>query len=338
MSDFKPPMVNPFVIQLGNHVLLRLAFWWGYYDGVDIDDDCLQKISALQGKRVILCPNHSHPHDPIILWYLSKKLGEPFRFVAAREIFDSWHGLQGWLLQRLGVHSVDRQVIDRRSIATTFDIIKQGKQKLVIFPEGEISSRNDRLLSLQEGLVSLFLKAAAMMENEGAVYVLPLALRYRYCHDIAPSINNALLRIEQVLQLPNAGDLIERFQRVREKILQRICPELPVDPEGLSQYVSKGSRLARIMALLTFREMDEISPENLAAGIDLIERELFSRVTQKGRRRVRIEAGDPLNVSALLADYRVNKRKTVGRLASEIHEQLLELLEIAPGEAYPQAA
>lgn len=322
-QEFKPPKPNALVEFVGDHVCLPLAKWWGYYDQIEIGQECLRKLRRLSGNRVVLCPNHSHPHDSIVVYALSRALGQRFFYIAAREVFDNWRKFQGWLIQRLGAYSVRRGRLDRKSMHTTLAILAQSARKLVVFAEGEISGRNDRVLPVQTGLMSVFVQAAASARE--ALYIVPLVLRYTYTHDIGKSLNNVLVRIERTLQLPHQGSLSERFHRAREVVLDKICRERAISSEQLPELFEKGGQLARACALLSFRDDYRLCQDNLAAGVDLIERELYGKVTQKGRRRAVVVAGEAININALLqtAD---DRRTAAVRLSQAIHAQWLYYL------------
>lgn len=400
VSDFKPPQNNRFIEWLGR-VGLPLVMWWNNYEGISISRADVEKIRAIGSKRTIICSNHSHRHDPIFLFSFSAILNEQFNYIAAREIFDWWRGFHGWCIQRVGAYSITRGSLDRASISMSRKLIVEGKRKLVVFPECEISGSDDRLLPVEPGLAGLFLKSmeAVQQASRGEpVYVLPVSLKYKYVQDISQTLSNSLTRIENDLGLENNNQsLSERFNAVLKACVNQLASEFKFGHanwanteesvdfdsiiEGLLEHVSDclgvqvttkdapqavhllrnrlnetirtkecispyRSRLhaertrcyehlselfntiIRLAALKEFRPLSGMSQENLASGIDLLEREMFGKATQKGRRMVYLNVGDPINLLDRYELYKKDKRAEVGWLTAEIECQLGDMLGI----------
>lgn len=402
MADFKPPLNNGFFEWLGR-TGLPFVMWWNNYDGINLSRSDIAKIKALGNQRTIICSNHSHRHDPIFLFSLSVILQEQFNYVAAREIFDWWpFGMHGYCIQRVGAYSITRGTIDRASIAMSKKLIVEGKRKLVVFPECEISGSDDRLLPIESGLASLFLKAMELVQEVDAgapVSVLPIALKYKYVQDISGTLSNALTRIENDLGIIRISDsLPERFNHALREFVNVVASEFKLGHAnwanteeqidfdaiitGLLEYASNcfGVQLAshkdapqavhalrshlnefatridymspverrlhqqrleyfgefesifntiiRIAALKEFHVLSTMSQENLASGIDLLEREMFGKATQKGRRVVYFKVGDAINLTARHEEFQKDKRAQVDWLTQEIERQLRGMLGI----------
>jgi 1-acyl-sn-glycerol-3-phosphate acyltransferase len=140
--DFRPPRDNPCIIGFLK-LLLPLIMKFQMHDArLEVVGDGLKRFAALKGKRTVICPNHPTSDDPQTLFAFSKLVGEDFNFLAAREVFDWDFGLRGWAFQMIGCYSVVRGAVDRESFKTTKRVIVEGRKKLVIFPEGEISRQN----------------------------------------------------------------------------------------------------------------------------------------------------------------------------------------------------
>ena len=139
LLDFKPPLDWPFLL------------WWSKINfplymkltlgdtTIKIEKGALERFHKLKGRRAMICPNHSNRHDPQVMFSFSREAEEYFNFVAAREVFEYDHGVNGWWLQHAGCYSVVRGAADRESFKTTRRLLVEGKKKLVLFPEGEIS-------------------------------------------------------------------------------------------------------------------------------------------------------------------------------------------------------
>ena len=152
-----------------------------------------------RGDSLLITPNHSDHCDPHGLINLARRWHMPLHFVAAREIFDRQRGLHGYVLQKAGVFSIDREGADIQAIKTAMRILHEGRFPLVMFPEGEIYHLNEKLTPLNEGAATLALKAAAKIkkEKEGmGAFIVPTAMKYRYVDDISTTFGDRMTRLE----------------------------------------------------------------------------------------------------------------------------------------------
>jgi 1-acyl-sn-glycerol-3-phosphate acyltransferase len=401
VSDFKPPKNNRFFEWLGR-TGLPYVLWWNNYEGVSIAPADIEKLQALDGQRTIICSNHSHRHDPIFLFSLGALLNEQFNFIAAREIFDWWpFALHGYCIQRVGAYSITRGTVDRASLSMSKQLILEGKRKLVVFPECEISGSDDRLLPIEPGLAGLFLKSMEAVQQQypgEPVNVLPVGLKYKYVQDISRALHNSLTRIENELKIDNGHlELPDRFNLAVREWVSIIAAEFRMGHsnwartetiadfdsiiDGLIEYVADClgapvngkdapqavhalrnrlndilksddyvspyrarvheqrvryfsrfedlfNTIIRLAALREFHVLSGISQENLASGIDLLEREMFGKATQKGQRIVYFKVGDAINLTEHYDQFKQNKRVQVDWLTAEIEQQLRVMLGI----------
>jgi 1-acyl-sn-glycerol-3-phosphate acyltransferase len=175
------------------------------------------------GDSVLIAPNHSHDADPHIMADVSRQLGQQFYYMAAWQVFRFQWGLAGFVMQRMGAFSVDREGCDRRAVKQGIDLLANGK-RLVVFPEGEIYHLNDRLAPLLDGVAFMALSAQKDLEKtkpDARVWMLPTAIRYRYVEDITPKLEANLSRMEQrfLLKPPAGADLPQRITRLGEMLL-----------------------------------------------------------------------------------------------------------------------
>lgn len=227
MLDFKPPQDNKFVIGLLKLFLPQLLLLRCHDLEVKIAGDGLERFKQLAGKRVLVCPNHSFRHDPEVMFAVSAQAGEEFNFVAAREVFDYNNGWNGWLLQKMGVYSVVRGAVDRESFKTTKTLLVQGRKKLVLFPEGEISWQNESLLPLESGACQLSLWALDELQKTAPtepVYVLPVALKYTYRKNIVKELDWAITKLEKRLGINDHSEesLYLRVRACAMKVLEAL--------------------------------------------------------------------------------------------------------------------
>jgi 1-acyl-sn-glycerol-3-phosphate acyltransferase len=255
MLDFRPPLDWPFLL------------WWAKINfplymkltlgdtTIKIEKGALARFQKLKGRRTMVCPNHSNRHDPQVMFAFSREAEEYFNFVAAREVFDYDHGVNGWWLQHAGCYSVVRGAADRESFKTTRRILVENKKKLVLFPEGEISRQNDTLMSLETGAAQLSFWALADLEKVvgeignkdsdplaprgpggptggATIYIQPMAFKYTYPYDISSSLRETLKTLEAKLGIKaNLEDGFQpRLMALCEKLLTALEKEYDVKP------------------------------------------------------------------------------------------------------------
>jgi 1-acyl-sn-glycerol-3-phosphate acyltransferase len=223
MPDFWPPRPSRF----WNMTLEPFRRWYlhRYYRIADVEveglDEFRKRFDPADG--VLVAPNHSHDSDPHVMMEVGRRAGRRFHFMAAWQIFRTHWGIDGWVLQRMGAFSVDREGCDRRAIRQAGAILSGGKS-LVVFPEGEIYHLNDRLTPLLEGVAFMALTAQRELEHAQSparVWVVPTAIRYRYVDDVRPQLEAVVQKLEErVVLRPAAGTpLHERILRYGEILL-----------------------------------------------------------------------------------------------------------------------
>jgi 1-acyl-sn-glycerol-3-phosphate acyltransferase len=227
MLEFKPPKINPFVMAVCK-VFLPLELARAQIQ-VKIEGDGLRRFRSLRGKHVVVVSNHSNQYDPEVIFTLSKMAGEDFHFVAARECFNWVFGSVGWWFQSIGCYSVMRGAADHESFAMTRKILTEGKRKLVVFPEGEVTRRPDFLLPLRRGAMHLFFEAQEqLLENKPgeSVYMQPVGIRWKYKNDITGWLSFIIGRIENKLDIENRGaGLVQRVQAAAAATLSTLEKE-----------------------------------------------------------------------------------------------------------------
>jgi 1-acyl-sn-glycerol-3-phosphate acyltransferase len=172
---------------------------------------------------VLIAPNHSHDSEPHVMMAVGRELHRTLFFMAAWQIFKTHWGIDGFVMQRMGAFSVDREGCDRRSLRQATELLTTGKS-LVVFPEGEVFHLNARLTPLKEGVAFMALSAQRDLQKEACgrrVWVVPTAIRYRYIDDVRPQLAAALEAMEQRLLLKPRADspLHQRILRLGEMLL-----------------------------------------------------------------------------------------------------------------------
>ncbi len=226
-KKFYEPKDNKFLIKLAKFILpLYLKFIYKI-EKIEIDNKDIEELKNLKEKRVILCPNHPTANDPIIMFYLSKIIDYNFNYLAAWDIFIE-EPVKGYFIQHLGAYSIIRGAIDNDSFKTTIKLITEGKKYLVIFPEGDTSGLNDYLLPFQTGVIQLAFWALdetykKNKEKINDLFIIPIAIKYKYLKDMKNKIKLALKRIEKKLGVYSfeneKKDNYERLMKISEYLL-----------------------------------------------------------------------------------------------------------------------
>lgn len=195
-------------------------------------------MQQLKNQQAVLMFNHSDRYDPLIVASFAKLIGEDFSYLASREQFGGWLGFKTWLMQHCGVYSVIRGIPeDVESKVATIKLIAEDKHKLVEFPEGDVTGRDDAILPLKrDGLHNMF-DAQKMLIDRGQnkpVYLLPCAIFYEVSSDAVPYIEDCIVKMENHFKLsPMKSALIhERLKRIVLSLIQQLEQTYKVSTVG----------------------------------------------------------------------------------------------------------
>lgn len=289
--------------------------------GVDYEPADLDRLRALAGERVLLAPNHPTNTEPALLFHLSCAVDRPFSYLACREAFEPLGGLWGQVIRRIGAFSVVRGTADRASFRATREMLARPGAKVVIFPEGEVYSQNDSLLPFHSGVFQLAFWALEDVRKAGetnaSLFVLPVALKYRFTCDMSQQILASLARLERFTGVAEAeGNAYARLRRVGEAMLHslereyRLTPPAKEKGEAASEKVEAGlaptvpdltprldavkeAILARVAAAAGVAlPKGETLPERMRALIHVIETVTREEPGGQGRAVVSAEAPD----------------------------------------------
>jgi 1-acyl-sn-glycerol-3-phosphate acyltransferase len=217
--DFYPPQLNPLLVTLAQRLVPLAAHWYYDFDLVVSQEDLDRLRSHLQ-QRMLLLPNHPTFDDPIVIFVLSARLGIPFYYLSARETLQE---KQGAWLQRLGVYSIRRGMVDRSSVAQTLELLTQPSCKLVIFAEGGCSFQNDTVMPFRVGAIQMAFQAInKVLKQEKTLpdlYAVPISIKYRYTGNMTGAIEQTLKQLEQALEVKPIGDLYQRLRTVAFEVL-----------------------------------------------------------------------------------------------------------------------
>lgn len=406
MLDFRPPKENPALIGLAK-LTFPLYLRYALHDTqVELVTGAVERFGTVAGKRGMICPNHSNRHDPQVMFAFSRVVKEDFNFIAAREVFDWSDGWNGWWIQRLGAYSVVRGAADRESFKMTRKIISEGKKKLVLFPEGEISRQNDTLMALESGAAQLCFWAVEELGKANAngdmasqlIWLLPMAIKYTFRTDIRPALAKTLVVLEEKIGLthPNDKTLVERVRAIAHTLLVALENEYdcrPADADSLNdritnlraQILKNAAYHLRVELPVNAKQLDSVrvirnalddfiycdeapkseyqkrlhdekasiirnlyrdlgrvinfiaiyegylgetaTQERFADILDRLETEITGgEPSFHGPRRVLIDVGEAIDMSARFADYKKDKRSVLRTTTDEVSNQISAML------------
>lgn len=269
MLDFRPPLDTPLLIRsvkLVFPIFMKVALC---DTQVAPMPGAIERFKKWRGQRALVCPNHANRHDPMTVFGFSRLVGEDFNFIAAREVFDWDHGRNGWLLQHLGCYSVVRGAPDRESFKTTKRLICEGKKKLVLFPEGEISRQNDTLMPLESGAAQLTFWALDELSKQfkdGEMpdcVVIPLALKYTFTTDIKPALSACLSELETQVGVTKKSDsLYQRLRNLAEKLLETLEHEYGLKANAETPFSERIGILRQFILDNVARQLNVEIPKN----------------------------------------------------------------------------
>ncbi len=184
---FFPPKLSRFWLWATRPYRRHLLRREGRVEAVEIEGASHLTSLFDRGDGILVCPNHSDHIDANVLFEVAERVGRPFCYMAAYQIFSGTAGLRRWLFPRIGAFPVDREGADLTAFKAAVDILVQATHPLAIFPEGEVYFVADRLTPLREGAASVAIAAARKLtDKDKTVWVVPTAIKYRFLESYDP--------------------------------------------------------------------------------------------------------------------------------------------------------
>lgn len=241
MRQFIPPVDNRFVPWLASKLYFPLLAAMQNIREVILRDEDVAQLKKFRNERLLFFTNHPSTAEPPIVFYLGRLMGQRFKFMASRQVFNWQGGAIGWFIRRIGAYSVIAGVPDREAMKLTRQILSEPTGKLVIFPEGEPTSGEvDTLMPFQPGVAQLGLwglEDARKKDPQADINVwyafmkfVIISPREKILHDL----NKSLLRIEKklgVLEANREKHLLHRFLSVGRLLLEQAERDFGVKPE-----------------------------------------------------------------------------------------------------------
>ncbi len=111
--------------------------------------------NLVKGKQYLYTANHTSYLDPP---FVSLAANETVAYMAKQELFTDKNWLLRFIVKILGAFAVNREKPELATFKTVFDITKNTKWSLGIFPEGQIR-RTGVLENIQKGFITIAKKA-----------------------------------------------------------------------------------------------------------------------------------------------------------------------------------
>jgi 1-acyl-sn-glycerol-3-phosphate acyltransferase len=188
---------------------------------VEIDAAGIEHVQQAlsSGAGLLITPNHSFHYDSYVLIEAAHRVGTPFHFLTAWQVFamSKWH--EQVVLQRHGCFSINRESADLSAFKTAVEILRAAKEPLVIFPEGDIYHNNDRVTPFRDGAAAIAMSAAKKADRP--IVCVPCALKCYYLDDPTPRLTELMSRLEEAIHWRPRPDLplVERLYRFSEGLL-----------------------------------------------------------------------------------------------------------------------
>lgn len=192
---FRPPKIKHWL-----YGMFRIQNWghltWQFkirrVSIAPLDLERLRRLPQSPASNLLLV-NHVNFVDPHVLLAVTYRAGLCPTWMAGIEPFDMGRGIFGWFIQSAGAFSVDRGILDRRSLETAQAILDEGRYPLVIYPEGEADYTSKTLQPFYPG-ATLFALNAAQKHKLSAqpVTIVPIGVRYRFTRPVDPILKAAI--------------------------------------------------------------------------------------------------------------------------------------------------
>ncbi|HEX5105766.1 MAG TPA: 1-acyl-sn-glycerol-3-phosphate acyltransferase [Pirellulaceae bacterium] len=304
---------------------------------VELDIGGVQHVqrALAEGAGVLVTPNHSFHYDSYVLIEASHRVGTPFHFLTAWQVFAMSRWYEQLVLQWHGCFSVNREASDLAAFKTAVDILREKREPLVIFPEGDIYHNNDRVTPFRDGAAAIAISAAKKAERP--IVCVPCALKCFYLDDPTDVLKELMSRLEQALHWRPRPDLPlpERIYRFAEGSLALKEYEYLGQPQSGS-VPERATRLAdQVLSRLELRHglknKGGIIPERVKevrrAVIKAIEQD---GATSEGRERLQADMEDLFFVIQLFSypgDY-VSQRPSIERIAETLDKFEEDVLQV----------
>ena len=305
------PRLSPWLVRMTRGSRRRRGARECQLTGIEVRNAAVVREALDAGQGVLITPNHPTHADSYTVFAASDACGCPFYYMATWHVFDSKGKIAQWMLQKLGVFSIDREGTDLEAVKIARGILQEKHQPLVIFPEGEVYHCNDRITPFREGAAAIAMFSARKAKRP--IVAIPAALKYRYVDD-------------------PTDDLLEVMDRLEESVHWRPRPERPL-PERI--YALGGA----LMALKELEFLGEVRSGSLPARTDFLARHILARHEKQhgidGQEKTIPERVKELRRIALEAIAELEQEDEESQQRKELDNMLDEVFLVVQLFSYP---
>lgn len=211
--------MTPWLVRLLRPMINRTLTKSQRITNIDVQGTAGLKQAIADGRGVLITPNHSFHYDAYVMIETAHRVGRPFHFLTAWQVFAMSTRYEQFVLQRHGCFSINREGVDSQAFKTSVDILRESPHPLVIYPEGDIYHSNDRVTPFRDGAAAIAMSAAK--KGPRPVVIVPAAVKSRYVKDPSESLERLMGRLEQTLHWrPRTGQpLHTRIYQFAEGLL-----------------------------------------------------------------------------------------------------------------------
>ncbi len=213
------PKMNPLLVRLFRSRIHRALQFSQRITQIDVQGiENVQR--ALEGGcGILITPNHSFHYDSYVLIEAAHRVGRPFHFLTAWQVFQMSTAYERWVLQVHGCFSINREANDLQAFKQSIEVLRTSEYPLVVFPEGDIYHHNDRVKPFREGAAAAAMSAAK--KGPRKIVAIPCGIKAFYVQDPTAELEKLMTRLEESLHWRprTQHSLMDRLYKFAEAML-----------------------------------------------------------------------------------------------------------------------
>lgn len=191
------PRMSPWICRLWRPLINRELTRGQKITNIEVQGIEHPQQALKEGCGVMVTPNHSFHYDSYVMIETAHRVGQPFHFLSAWQVFAMSKPFEQRVLQWHGCFSINREAADLKAFKQSVEIVATAPQPLVVFPEGDIYHSNDRVTPFRDGAAAIAMSAAKKAERK--VVCIPVALKCFYVQDPSAELAQVVTRLEERL-------------------------------------------------------------------------------------------------------------------------------------------
>ncbi|WP_254512606.1 lysophospholipid acyltransferase family protein [Anatilimnocola floriformis] len=213
------PMMTPWIVKLWRPFINRELRRGQKITNIEVQGIEHPQQALRDGCGVMVTPNHSFHYDSYVMIETAHRVGQPFHFLSAWQVFAMSKPYEQRVLQWHGCFSINREAADLKAFKQSVDIVANSPQPLVVFPEGDIYHSNDHVTPFRDGAAAIAMSAAKKADRK--VVCIPAALKCFYVKDPSDDLTKVMTRLEERMNWkPRTGKpLAERILAYADGLL-----------------------------------------------------------------------------------------------------------------------